>query len=81
MKLKAIYLEWDDAEFTDPGWNAYNQTTKRTVVKTTAWLIAETDKDIIISHSCDPQPRLTQWADQFAIPKSAIRKRRWVRMP
>ena len=80
MKLKAVYLEWDDAEFHEQGWNVYDAARTPTLVKTIAWLIAETDKELTVSASCDVQP-IPHWSDQFSIPKSAIRKRKAVKVP
>ena len=80
MRLQAVYLEWDDSEFHDTGWAAYDPRRKSMLVKTMGWLVGENARELTIASSCD-MGEPPQWGAQFSIPKSAIRKRRRVTLP
>ena len=75
--MKAIYLEWEDSASVT-GWQWYDGSMVLHVV-TIGFLVGEDGKSVTISSSYDANAD-PKFADIMSIPKSAIRKRRWLKV-
>lgn len=89
MKFESVYIEWDDSVEFDSGWyeleDIKEQAKEPTVIVCIGFIIDETKDYILISnhHSTDKyraDEHRTTLSSPFKIPKSAIRKRKTLKL-
>ncbi len=79
MKDKLVYLEWDDSS-TQKGWRSKNRIDMSSHrIKTIGYLILEEKHRIAVTSSIDGDE--DDYLDILTIPKTAILKRRNIKLP
>jgi len=71
---RIVYVEWEDS-FTSPGWRSREDYDDINIA-TVGWLVAKSNEGIVITSSVSDSGNVM---DQLHIPKSAIRKFKYVK--
>lgn len=80
-KQKAIYLEWVDSMSSGEPWGPARDAGRDIAMRcqSLALFVEETDRSVTIANSLHPMSGTV--AGIMTIPKCAITKRRWVKLP